>query len=123
MTVLREAYEMIRDEGAWCTGTLATNDDGLDIAPHDPKATRHCAMGAVHAARFGQTWPGRHWRYDEATAFGREVKALEDAARALFPQYEDLPDMQPVVKINDELGHEAIMQVFEKAIVELEGTL
>lgn len=118
MTVLREAYEMIRDESAWCTGTLAKNARGLDVAPHDPQATRHCAMGAVHAARYG-----RPWVTDEVSAFGREVLALENAARSLFPEYADLPDMQSVVKINDEHGHAAVLQVFEKAIVELEGAL
>jgi hypothetical protein len=53
-----------------------------------------------------------------------EAVQLNQLARSLFPDsVRATGTVGSLVWVNDELGHEAVMQVFEKALVELEGSL
>jgi hypothetical protein len=106
VSALRDAYELIRDEEHWCRGHMAIDEYGRTT--NFAFAVRFCASGAAAKCETGL----------------REDEALRNAALALF----SIPvgfhgQFSPVVWVNDFLGHEAVVQVFEKALVELEGTL
>ncbi len=107
MSALRDAYELIKDEDRWTQGMIARDAHGDQVLPWAPEAVRWCASGAVLSFPCSFT----------------ETDALVEAANALFPQFRLPKDFHNVVEVNDMLGHAAILQVFEKAIVELEGSL
>jgi hypothetical protein len=101
VTRLRDAYELIRNEDDWCRWVMN------DVNPKTG-GTQYCASGAVAVS----------------SCSIEENAALVKSALALFP---DVPHEKgafaPVVAVNDLLGHEAVIQVFEKALVEREGSL
>jgi len=101
MSALREAYELIKDPADWCQGTLAQ-------LSADGSRMQRCAVGALSAAM--------------ATEEDRAV--LVEVAASLFPEqaYRIFPP-DVIWQVNDNVGHEAVMQMFEKAIVETEGSL
>jgi len=53
---------------------------------------------------------------------GDEQMAVWRATEALFPEV-GVGISPAIVVVNDTLGHAAVMQVFEKALVEVEGSL
>lgn len=103
---LREAYELIRDESRWCQRAQAVNADGWPVPPRRPEAVRWCASGALIRAHIS----------------GDEQMALWRATDALFPEV-GVGISPAIVAVNDTLGHAAVMQIFEKALVEVEGSL
>ncbi len=99
LRVLREARELIADKTRWTRRAFARSHAGLEIAATDTRATCWCGAGAV-MLKAGEdltgslAWPA--WA------------SLCRASRELFwrePQF-----------VNDDLGHEAILQVFDAAI-------
>lgn len=119
MSRLREARDLIADPKDWVRGAYAADESGHPVAI-DEEVSRHCGMGALMAA-----WelPG-NMNFGHCAAYGRDRIALSAAAQALFPQPEDgTAPLNPIVYVNDLLGHEAIIQVYEKAIVEEYGSL
>ena len=113
-SALRQAYELIRDEEHWCQGLMAADAEGWSTMAADdpgwPRAVKWCASGAV--VRCQVTAP--------------ECDALVRAAKTLFPEVRDVligSSFGPVVAVNDTLGHAAVLQCFEKALVEVEGSL
>lgn len=95
---LRDAYELIKDKSRWTKGHSAVDENGdLTLVK---QAVRWCAVGALS--------------YYEA---GVEDNVLIDVLAAKMFHLRD------IIQVNDELGHEAVMQVFEKAIIEREGSL
>lgn len=101
---LRDAYELIRDEENWTKGALARDAEGFEVlGPNSDAARQWCAMGALHKCHVGV----------------EEYRVLCHAVRALFP--ETKPAIEPLVIVNDRFGHDAVVQVFEKALVEVEG--
>ena len=107
MSALRDAYELIKDEERWCQGHMAENRLGDPVAYDAFNAVRWCASGAVAKAFDGS---------------GDTTMPLERAAAELFPEITKY-GFNKVVCVNDRFGHEAVMQVFEKAIVQEEGSL
>ena len=107
MSNLRDAYELIKDESRWTRGAFARDARGESVRPLHSTATSWCAAGAIIKA----TGRGVAW-VDNA-----EGLVLQRVARKMFPEF------IAYTELNDELGHEAILQVFEKAIVEEEGSL
>ena len=102
VSVLRDAKALIEDPSEWIQGQ-ATDERG-----------RHCAVGALwFAAGFGEA--------------ELERDLLDSVAAQLFPESRNrvVGEMKisPLPWVNDNLGHEAVMQVFDKAIVETEGGL
>jgi len=104
VSALRDAYELIKDPERWTRGCFARTEAGTAVVPWDRTAAAWCAHGALLRVACEDATP------------------VVDAARTLFPA-DMADDVLPLVRINDELGHEAVMQVFEKAIVEEEGSL
>lgn len=106
MSGLRQAYELIKDENRWTQGASGRDQYNRFVGSLDPAAVKWCAAGAVTKCF--------------ATIHGDRLNRI---AKELFPQYAELDGYDAILRVNDEQGHEAILSVFEKAIVEIEGSL
>lgn len=115
--VIRAAYELIKDKSRWTKDHAAVDADGKATVPDDPdngfvfapgrQPVKWCALGAL--ARFGT---------NEDT-----VTYISSVAAEMFPNAGNQKYTPGLVTTNDLLGHEAVVQVFEKAITNLEGGL
>lgn len=110
MNVLREAYDLIRDEERWTVEYAATDRQGEPVAPGSTEAVRWCAVGALVRCAGWTAWSAgeRNW--------------LESLAKTMFPDLRRY-SISHVMGVNDELGHDAVMQLFEKALIQQEGSL
>lgn len=116
MTLLREALDTIRDGSNWCRNSAALDGDGISVRPYESQAKRWCASGAVQKAFYA-----RFPKMKDLGLVCEEWVTLNETARALFPQFSDAE--AAIVMVNDLMGHDAVIQCFEKAIVETEGSL
>jgi hypothetical protein len=98
--ILRAARHRIENPRRWCQGAFAARGS-RPVKPASKRATRWCAIGAVHA-ELG-TDPGT-WPSVPSPALG----ALWDAAMALYSE--------GAWGVNDCRGHDAILRVFDEAI-------
>jgi hypothetical protein len=89
---LTAAQERIRDKSKWTQGATARNKSGTQCGHSDINACQWCGFGAIMAAGDDDLVA---WEY------------IRDASISLF-------NASPI-DINDDLGHDAIMQVFTKA--------
>jgi hypothetical protein len=101
---LRDAYELIRDPERWTTGSLARDANDVPVSALSACAVKWCVNGAL--VRCGATIQHR---------------LLDWVVGQLFPGEARYSDC--IMFANDQLGHEAVMQIFEKALVETEGGL
>ena len=86
------ARELIASPENWTSGVLARAINGAQLPPNDPGAVRWCAIGALV-------------RY---TARNSCFARLTAASRALYGG--------GVVEVNDNIGHEAVLRVYDAAI-------
>lgn len=93
---LRQARELITPEDRFCRGQYAKTEHGTPASPTMSNAYRFCGLGAVR----------------KVTGTYRDHAAVE----ALKAAASDLYDMD-VADVNDEIGHDAILKVFDKAIL------
>lgn len=98
-TLLSEAQELIRDQKNWTTRSLARDCTDRPVAlTRCIEACRWCALGALHKVT------NTIEDYDMLEHF------LNQAARQIYPRYR-----YSVAYINDNNGHQAVMQLFDKA--------
>ena len=95
--VLRQAKAKIEDPDHWCTGEFALNAYGLPIAPGSNQAARWCSIGAIEAIL---EIPGTD-----------TLRARLKLNRAAFDNFG-----HGVTIVNDHLGHEAVMRMYDEAI-------
>lgn len=94
---LRQAKELIQDPHHWSTMALARDSTGYPVRPSSDSAVQWCALGALEKAA-GKT-----------TIYKNAHLALRDAA------FETAGECLLSV-LNDNFGHTAVMQAYEKAI-------
>jgi hypothetical protein len=98
--LLQKAADMIADPEDWTQGSEYD---------HSPEGrTRHCAMGAVIECATTM---------DNPRLIHDANNLLNEVSFELFPGLIVSDQFGSIVRVNDDLGHEAVMQVFEKAIV------
>ena len=98
--ILRKAWKRIEDPARWCQGALARDEEGAETTDI-LAAPRLCAEGALIAAH-GGNWPDR-----------KAVEYLGDAAKA--------QGCANFIKVNDRLGHDAVMSMYAHAIAAAEA--
>lgn len=98
--VLTEARELISDKSRWTQQASARDGGGNWVAENSARACQWCAQGAVYCV--GGTGPAM-------------VSTLETAFR-LLAQASPVGSGNRVVRTNDELGHEATLAMFDRAI-------
>lgn len=97
--LLIDAKARIQDPAHWTQEYLARDERGFVVSHYEPTACKWCAMGSLFLS--AATVPTHV--YQDAD------RALDDAAEALYPGV-------PYPVVNDRLGHEAIMAVYDRAI-------
>lgn len=104
--ILKEAREYVANPETWTKGTSSVDAYGNWVRPTDPRACRWCSTGAVHKVLHEHDMD-----YHEAT---REVLGLlDETAELLFPEWGS------VVDVNDLVGREEALAVFDATIKEL----
>ena len=101
--VLVKARALINDPKHWTADAFAKAGSGLMVSPRSSKAVCWCADGAIQRAAWATI----------SDAKERARWTLDDVARAEHGA--------SYVGVNDELGHEAIIGVFDLAIERLGG--
>lgn len=107
--VLHEAHELLSDPEHWWEGELTNGTNGIQ------SGTAWCALGAVSkvCGIDGYNYPDARQlpnsQYVNPTA--AEVAHLLDATAD-----EMFADAENMIEVNDNLGYEAVMRVFNKAI-------
>lgn len=105
-SVLRDAYELIKDPDRWCTRAMAVDKRGDSVAVNDRDAVRWCAFGALKKyspTKWASAAPAPH-------SLDRIVAELYGPSHT-------------IISVNDNLGHAATVAVFEKALADTEGGL
>lgn len=105
---LTKARALIANPAHWTEGALARKSDGTEIGWHDPEACCFCGEGAVmKACDVPRSFQGPNYLlYRKAMDF-LQYEGVQE--RAGFPSWQ-------VPTINDDLGHEALLKLFDKGI-------
>jgi hypothetical protein len=98
--ILREARARISEPSNLATGTLAWDDDGIEVEPYSSAAVHFCALGALDACFTSQTVCPEIRRTLE--------ELLHQTAQRLYGK--------SLGSANDEDGHEAVMRIYRAAI-------
>lgn len=98
LDLLRRARARIADPAHWTTHIEATDAVGLGCKPDDPCAVRWCALRALVAE-------GVHYSVQEAA-----WERLRDSSVTGSP-----------ASVNDDLGHAAVLAMYDQAIEALEA--
>ena len=98
LTILKQARKLITSARKWTKYRAAVDENDVPCDPASRKAARWCAIGAIQRA-----------------AYERRVQSSPYAA------IEALKDVLPrgayqISQVNDELGHRATLQLFDRAI-------
>lgn len=94
--ILREARALIEAPERWTTGALARHVNDNPIGPREANAACWCALGAVQ--RF--------------TADGSD----EQVEAVAYLQCAAAADGDWIVYINDHVGHDAVLRMYDRAI-------
>lgn len=98
---LMKAYRRIRSKETWCSGHFALAKNGMPAEPKGQGAVQWCAVGAL-----------------ESCDVPAEIRdAVYREAQFKAPHYGSGRDQ--MMRINDRIGHSAVVEVFEAAIVKL----
>lgn len=89
---LLAARDLIADEERWCQGAIARDAEGNDTAAGNAAAVAFCAEGAALVVG--------SWK--------KMGPYLQTAANSLYDTV--------FFRVNDDLGHEAVMEVYDYAI-------
>lgn len=96
--VLRAARERISDPERWATGYFAFDAAGTPVEANAPAACRWCAVGAVLAET------------NQPYGYGGYQPPVAVSARRFLDQ------AGPVLSVNDEAGHQAVLELYDRAI-------
>lgn len=109
--ILKKALDIISDQNRWTKRTLARTVDGIPTSPHLSNAVNFCAVGALRFAAIGN---------DQFLMCRKEIQEAYASCR------DDLDKIAArnwngytLVQVNDEVNHEAVVQIFKTAIEEL----
>ena len=102
--VLERARELIADEQHWSQGQCARTSDGKPCSAFDPNASKFDAYGALTRAAY------------EHTSDQRAAAVLADAIEDAIPHPADARFRTVLVNISDKGGHEAVLDLFDKAM-------
>ena len=89
--ILRAARELISDPARWTRGKYGATATGNHVRGDDPQAIRWCAYGAIEKVVGNSSWDAE--------------MILSEAAHP-----------HVVIHINDELGHAAVLDLYDRAI-------
>ena len=111
------ASKLIADGSRWTSHQYAVRADGSKCAIDDPSAARWDANGALVKVLYREfnNGPVYPWTPEMGAIFSRMEQALTFASSRLHGRFRG-----DFIKVNDTLGHAAIMQTFSRAIEDAE---
>lgn len=98
LEILIEARALIADKSHWTHEVFANTSNGIPVLPNSHRATKWCAIGALRKI------VGNYLDH----SIGSPLYILENASVELYNMN--------VVGVNDDLGHEETLQVYDLAI-------
>lgn len=109
--IVSYALDIIRDRSCWTQDAIARDQRGVSVFSYEPTAVAWCAEGAIQRAMGFSELSRRNdmARYDEILA------KLSDVGCQMYPER----GLRLVHHLNDDLGHDEIVAIFEKALVKL----
>jgi hypothetical protein len=110
LELLTKSRNRIASRDNWCTGTAAKTAHGTPCSTTQQTAVRFCALGAL-------------WSFDRVSADESAKASIIAAEKALRRASIDLFNEKSVVDVNDQLGHEAVLKVYDRAIQEVEAAI
>lgn len=102
LEALRAARNLIADQSKWTTGQSARNASGQPVIANDPGAVCWCSIGALS-----------HVVVHNSQLFHLATDELERVAHDISGGYS-------IVHVNDYLGHDAALNMFDRAIAQLD---
>ena len=114
--ILTAARNLIADPEHWTRETVARDERGRPTEPYNPNACQFCALGALSAV-FYRADPFNRTAEQVGEldrAHDRAKKALREAGASHFGVHSFT-----ISRVNDELGHEATLKMFDTAIAAL----
>ena len=126
---LKQARELIRDRNRWTTTALARDAQGEAVDPFDDNAVCWCATGALAKVCSGTISTHAEQSrvldavYDE-DVYGFLEKSVRPGVnlawdalrRASAEEYKRFPSQITPESVNNELGHEAVLGMYDDAI-------
>ena len=100
---LLAAKAVIEDPQHWTHRYYATDDQGIEIDPTNQRACRWCATGAIMKGLPQWSWINSFKESDAA-------KLLDGVSKYLFSV--------GLISVNDKIGHEAVMAVYDESIAQ-----
>ncbi len=108
--LLCDARALISDPAHWTTGSAARDVSGAHVPSCSVNATCWCALGALVRAMPAETDMGRGVLHSVShRGFRRAERCLMTVAARLYHQ--------SLTSVNDHCGHDAVLRVFEFAII------
>jgi len=105
--VLKQARELISNEGRWCQGELAETAQGAIVNPSSINAYRWCAEGALCKVL----------NIDDIDFNNDSFSLLNLAIKKEFPELKG----KVLFHLNDDKGHAAVLKVYDRAIEDCEN--
>ena len=98
LEVLVKARELISDPERWTHGVYARDAKGESCFDSSDEATCFDALGALNRVS------------------GTRMRARTSASSFLYEAIDSVPSPYSIGEINDQLGHEATLKIFDRAI-------
>lgn len=108
LQTLKKARALISDPKRFCTGTFAADKHGGPVSCMSPRAFMFCSEGACIRALGTNRLPTR------------ALESLEAAATKMVTERDGISGKTAVWSLNDDLGHAAVLQMFDLAIHSLQ---
>lgn len=115
--LLQTARDLIADEANWLKGCLALGGSGAVVNVMDDEAVHFCALGAVmrtcgvpSLTGLGGSWPAARGNQAERRTLTNIWSRVDATAQSLY----DAGGLY----VNNILGHEAILAVFDKVLAD-----
>lgn len=103
--MIKGAREIISDPSRWTQNAYARSESGSIEIVESPKACKFCAMGALKRAAIDM----------EAE---RDWDSREEAEHLLNHASRKLYEVPSVMDVNDDIGYEATISVFDEVLKE-----
>lgn len=131
--LLKQARHLIADEKHWCQNNFATTPAGVVDTVESPLSTKFCASGALRRVSWLQ------WGLRQSNDEVEVERVVNDKATELYQdRWREIQGVDggcvgpccnlssydlPIAWVNDQVGHEAIIEIFDKVLADNGGLL
>ena len=114
---LAAARALIADPTHWCIGACARDQDGVSVASTDEKAVSWCARGALERITYGMVGDGTYDDVNGRITDETRIRTQAEALAVLARVGTDRHCGRKLSIINDSLGHDAIIEMYDIALM------